>query len=243
MSSTFGHLFRVTTFGESHGRALGAVVEGCPPGLALSDADIQPQLNRRRPGQSGLTTPRAEQDRIAILSGVEGGRTLGGPIAMMVQNLDMRPVDYWEQPEAPRPSHADYTYHLKYGLTASSGGGRASARETLARVAAGTVAEKMLSEMFGISIVAWVSAVGSVKAPEIDDPGLTREKVDSSPVRCPDPALCARMAEVIEEAKKDHDSIGGIVSCVCRESGGGRPVFDKPPLFAHDVLTVGCARF
>jgi chorismate synthase len=245
MSNSFGHTFVVTTFGESHGRAVGAVVDGCPAGLALSEADIQPQLDRRRPGQSGLTTARAEKDRVALLAGVENGRTLGGPIAMVVQNQDIRPVDYWDQPAAPRPSHADYTYRLKYGVLASSGGGRASARETLARVAAGAVAEKLLRDRFGVSLAAWVSAVGPVQAPDPDLAGLTRDVVDASPVRCPDAAAAARMVEAIEQAKKERDSVGGMVTCVCRgvPAGWGEPVFDKlHALLAHAMLSIPAAR-
>ena len=163
MSSTFGTVFRTTTFGESHGAAVGAVIDGCPPGLALSEADIQPQLTRRRPGQSALTTPRDEQDRVRILSGVEAGMTLGTPIALEVMNEAQRPGDYRELQSVPRPSHADYTYRMKYGVAARSGGGRASARETIGRVAAGAVAEKMLRDRRGTEIVAFVCAVADVE--------------------------------------------------------------------------------
>jgi chorismate synthase len=154
MSSTFGTLFRVTTFGESHGQGVGAVIDGCPPQMPLDETDIQPQLDRRRPAQSELTTPREEADRVAILSGAENGLTLGSPIALMVKNTDQRPADYRRMRSVPRPSHADYTYRIKYGIQASSGGGRASARETVGRVAAGAVAEKFLSKRYGIEIVA-----------------------------------------------------------------------------------------
>ena len=169
MSSTFGTLFRVTTFGESHGKGVGAVVDGCPPRLSLSEADIQPQLDRRRPGQSAVTTARDEADTVTILSGVENGKTLGTPIALLVANRDQRPGDYKEMLNIPRPSHADYTYQIKYGIRASSGGGRASARETIGRVAAGAIAEKYLREKFGVEIVAWVSSVGAVDAPDLSE--------------------------------------------------------------------------
>jgi len=163
MSSTFGTLLRVTTFGESHGKAVGAILDGCPANLPLSEADLQPQLDRRRPGQSDLTTPRDEADAVTILSGVENGVTLGTPIALSVNNKDQRPNDYGEMTDVPRPSHADYTYLMKYGVKASSGGGRSSARETIGRVAAGTIAEKWLKTRFGdVSIVAYVNAVGAV---------------------------------------------------------------------------------
>lgn len=245
MSSSFGRVFTVTTFGESHGRAVGAVVEGCPAGLKLEEADIQPQLDRRRPGQSRLTTPRNEKDRVMLLSGVDNGRTLGGPIAMMVHNQDVRPVDYWEQPAAPRPSHADYTYRLKYGAHAASGGGRASARETIARVAAGAIAEKLLRDRFGVDIVAWVGAVGGVQAPSFEDSRLARAEVDASPVRCPDEEYGAKMVEAIEQAERAGDSVGGVVACVCRNVPGGlgEPVFDKlHALLAHAMLSIPAAR-
>ena len=161
MSSTFGTLFRVTTFGESHGSDVGVVIDGCPPGLGLTEAAIQAQLDRRRPGQSALTSRRDEADRVVIRSGVESGATLGTPIALTVANEDARPADYAELNDIPRPSHADFTYRAKYGVAARSGGGRASARETIGRVAAGAVAEAVLRERYGIEIVAWVDAVGA----------------------------------------------------------------------------------
>ena len=229
MSSTIGTRFKVTTFGESHGSAVGAVVDGCPPRIRLSEADIQPQLDRRRPGQSLLTTARKERDRVVILSGVDKEMTLGTPIALTVQNTDYRPSDYMDISEAPRPSHADYTYRKKYGIQASSGGGRASARETVARVAAGAIAEKFLKSIHGIKIVAWVSSVGTVDAPDLMDSDVTREKVDSSAVRCPDQESAKHMSEVIKAAKNEDDSVGGIITCICRNvpAGWGEPVFDK----------------
>lgn len=229
MSSSFGTLFRVATFGESHGVGVGAVVDGCPPNLSLCEADIQEQLDRRRPGQSELTTPRQEADRVTILSGVENGRTLGTPIGLLVRNQDQRPGDYGEMDLVPRPSHADYTYQVKYGVAARSGGGRASARETIGRVAAGAIAEKLLRERWGVEIVAWVSSVGAVEAPPADLAGLGRAQVDATAVRCPDPAAAERMTGLIREVRDAQDSIGGVVSCVCRNvpAGWGEPVFDK----------------
>lgn len=228
--STTGTRFRVTTFGESHGPCVGAVVDGCPARLALTEDDIQPQLDRRRPGQSELTTPRREADRCRIVSGVEGGLTLGTPICIEVANRDQRPGDYGEMSNIPRPSHADYTYKVKYGILASSGGGRASARETVGRVAAGAVAQKLLAGRYGVSIVAWVSSVGTVDAPaDLETQLLTREQIDRHPVRCPDAASAAAMESLIRAVKDEKDSLGGVVTAVCRNvpAGWGEPVFDK----------------
>jgi chorismate synthase len=229
MSSTFGTLFKVTTFGESHGKGVGAIVDGCPPGLHLSEDDIQPQLDRRRPGQTHLTTDREEADRVTILSGVENGRALGTPIAMSVANKDQRPGDYAQMRSIPRPSHADFTYQMKYGIRTSSGGGRSSARETIGRVASGAIAEKFLYEDYGLEIVAWVSSVGRITAGEIDETTINRATVDETAVRCPSPEKAEQMMQAIVAAKEDKDSLGGIVSCVCRNvpAGLGEPVFDK----------------
>lgn len=230
MSSTTGTMFRVTTFGESHGRGIGAVVDGCPSRLPLNETDLQKQLDRRRPGQSSLTTTRAEKDLVQILSGVENGLTLGTPIALFVENTDRRPTDYEHLRNVPRPSHADYTYQMKYGITAASGGGRASARETIGRVAAGTIAEKFLATKYGVRIVAWVSTVGEITAPDLfSDEEITREMVDRFPVRCPHEETALRMADLIEAVRDDNDSIGGIVSCLCLgvPAGWGEPIFDK----------------
>jgi chorismate synthase len=229
MSSTFGTLLKVSTFGESHCKGVGAILDGCPPGMRLCEADIQPQLDRRRPGQSKLTTDRREADRVTIFSGVENGRTLGTPIGLFVPNKDQRPGDYKEMSNIPRPSHADFTYQMKYGIRASSGGGRSSARETIGRVAAGSVAEKMLAEAFGVAIVAWVGAVGEIQAAEADAQAITRGQVDASPMRCPDAAASEQMAALVTRVKEEKDSVGGIVTCVCRNvpAGWGEPVFDK----------------
>jgi len=241
MSSTFGTVFRVATFGESHCKGVGAVVDGCPPRIPLSEADIQAQLDRRRPGQGKITTDRRESDTITILSGVENGLTLGTPIGLLVPNRDQRPGDYAEMRNIPRPSHADYTYQMKYGIRAASGGGRASARETVGRVAAGAVAEKFLSLAWGVEIVAWVSGVGELSAPLPDLDILTREMVDQTLVRCPDPASAGQMSEAILKAREEADSIGGVVSCVCRNvpPGWGEPVFDKlEARLAHAMLSI-----
>jgi chorismate synthase len=229
MSSTFGTLLRVTTFGESHCKGVGAVVDGCPPRMALSEADIQPQLDRRRPGQSRLTTDRKEADAVTILSGVENGHTLGTPIALFVANRDQRPADYRDLQSVPRPSHADFTYQMKYGIRAASGGGRSSARETVGRVAAGAIAEKYLREAFGVEIVAWVQAVGELAAEGIDPETVSREAVDASAVRCPEGRSAEAMQAAIVAAREAADSLGGVVACVCRRVpvGLGEPVFDK----------------
>lgn len=229
MSSTFGTLYRVTTYGESHCKGVGAIVDGCPSGLSLEEADIQPQLDRRRPGQSALTTGREEGDKVALLSGVENGKTLGTPISLFVANKDQRPSDYKKMSNVPRPSHADYTYQLKYGIRASSGGGRASARETVGRVAAGAVAEKFLREAYGVEIVAWVQSVGDIDAGDVDMEKVERVLVDGNAVRCPEAKAAEKMIKAIEEAKAAKDSVGGVVACVCRNvpAGWGEPVFEK----------------
>jgi len=241
MSSFLGTLFRVSTFGESHGVGVGAVVDGCPAGLQLSAADIQTQLDRRRPGQSDLTTPREEADQVTILSGVEDGLTLGTPIGLLVHNQDQRPGDYGEMSQVPRPSHADFTYQSKYGTRASSGGGRSSARETIGRVAAGAIAEKILREEWGVEIVAWVSSVGSEQASAIDPDTVSRDQVDATLSRCPDQPSAERMEKLVREVLAAKDSIGGVVSCVCRNvpAGWGEPVFDKlEALLAQAMLSL-----
>ncbi len=229
MSSTFGRLLRVTTFGESHCKGVGAILDGCPPKLALDEEDIQKQLDRRRPGQSRLSTDRQESDRVTILSGVENGLTLGTPIGLFVANKDHIPGDYQTMRFIPRPSHADYTYQIKYGVRASSGGGRSSARETIGRVAAGAIAEKYLQEQHNVEIVAWVSSVGPIDAAAVCVESIDRVSVDQTVVRCPDPTTAAKMAERISQLKEAGDSVGGVVTCVARNVpvGLGEPVFDK----------------
>jgi chorismate synthase len=259
MGNTFGTLFRVTTWGESHGGGVGAVVDGCPPRLPLSESDIQPQLDRRRPGQSRLTTPRQESDTVRILSGVFEGRTLGTPILLMVPNEDARPGAYESFRDLYRPSHADFTYDAKYGIRTWQGGGRSSARETVGRVAAGAIAEKILRLGAGIEIMAWVRRIGAIEAglgeleclgsaagetdsaartPPAAQPRqgsplsplrFTREMIDATPVRCPDAEAAALMIAAIEDARREGDSLGGVIECVARgvPAGLGDPVFDK----------------
>ncbi|CAI7614608.1 unnamed protein product [Penicillium glandicola] len=257
--STWGQHFRVTTYGESHCRSVGCIVDGCPPGMELTEADIQPQMTRRRPGQSALTTPRDEKDRVEIQSGTEFGVTLGTPIAMVVRNEDQRPKDYGGSTMDlyPRPSHADFTYLEKYGVKASSGGGRSSARETIGRVAAGAIAEKFLSQAHNIEIVAFVSSVGNeyLFPPTPEHPSastnpeflklietIDRKTVDSfAPIRCPETAAAARMTKVIEKFRDNHDSIGGTVTCVIRNVpvGLGEPCFDKlEAKLGHAMLSI-----
>ena len=227
MASTFGHLFRVTSFGESHGRAVGAVVDGCPPRVAIDPEAIQRELDRRRPGQSKLVSQRAEDDRVEILSGVRDGLSLGTPIALVVWNKDARAKDYGAIAQAYRPSHADFTYDAKYGIQAASGGGRASARETIARVAAGAIAAEVLGGI-GVDVIGWVSQVGAVDA-AVDIESVSRESVEATPVRCPDPEAAAAMIEAIQAARKSGDSLGGVVTAVAKNvpAGLGDPVFDK----------------
>lgn len=226
--SSFGTLFRVSTFGESHGGCVGAVVDGCPPGLELSESDIQPDLDRRRPGQSSITTPRKETDTISILSGVFEGNTTGTPILLLAHNKDMRPEDYNRLGNLYRPSHADFTYELKYGRRDWRGSGRASARETLARVAAGAIARKYLAENYNVNIYAYVQQVGSYVA-ECDPLSVKRSEVEETPVRCPDRKAAQKMIKLIEQVRDDGDSIGGVVQCVATgvPAGLGEPVFDK----------------
>ena len=241
MANTFGTLFRTTTFGESHCRGVGVIVDGCPSRLPLTEADIQPQLNRRRPGQSDLTTPRNEADEVTIQSGTEFGVTLGTPISLFVANGDQRPVDYGAMERIARPSHADYTTMRKYGVKASSGGGRSSARETIGRVAAGAIAEKLLGATFGVEIVAWVSAVGEIAAPAVDMDSIARRDVDATLIRCPDAPSAARMMQIVREAKAAGDSVGGTITCVCRgvPAGWGEPVFDKlEAVLAQAMLSI-----
>jgi len=224
---------------------VGAVVDGCPPRLELSEKDIQPQLDRRRPGQSDLTTPRSESDTVTIVSGTENGLTLGTPIALLVPNKDQRPGDYSEMDDVPRPSHADFTYLSKYGIKASSGGGRSSARETIGRVAAGAIAEKILRQLHGIEIVAWVHSVGEIEAQGIDMNSIDRPTIDRSPVRCPDSTSSAKMIELISRLRDEKDSTGGTIICACRNvpAGWGDPVFDKlEARLAHAMMSLPATR-
>ena len=228
MGNTFGQLFRVTTWGESHGGAIGAVVDGCPPLLPLSEADIQPDLDRRAPGQSAIVTQRKETDTVRILSGVFEGATLGTPISLTVPNQDMRSEDYREIQEKYRPSHADYTYDAKYGVRDWRGGGRTSARETAARVAAGAIARKLLRERYRVEVIAWVSKVGRLSV-ESDVETVTVEQVEATPIRCPDTKTAAQMIAAVEAARKAGNSLGGVITCAVRgcPPGWGEPVFDR----------------
>ncbi|TNE43594.1 MAG: chorismate synthase [Deltaproteobacteria bacterium] len=226
--NSLGLMFRISTFGESHGGAVGVVVDGCPPGLALSEEDIQPELDRRKPGQSRITTPRKEQDQIQIYSGVFEGHTTGTPILIMARNKDARPEDYHHLKELYRPSHADYTYEMKYGRRDWRGSGRASARETLARVAGGAIAKKFLKEKLGVEILSYVQQVGSIQT-HLEDSQIHAEAIEANIVRCPDPTVADEMIQFIEEVKEDGDSVGGVVRCIIRNVpvGLGEPVFDK----------------
>lgn len=228
MSSSFGQIFRVHTWGESHGGAVGVVIDGCPAQLPLHVAEIQVELDRRRPGQSRLTTPRQEADRAEILSGVFEGRTLGTPILVMVRNEDARPEAYAEMRDVYRPSHADFTYEAKYGIRNWQGGGRASARETIGRVAAGAIARKLLRHFGCGEIVAFVSQAHTIEA-KCDALAVTREQVEASITRCPDPAAAEEMIRRIDDARRAGDSLGGVVTCVAHDvpAGLGEPVFDK----------------
>jgi len=226
--SSFGQLFRISTFGESHGGAVGVVLDGCPPRLKLDLEAIQFDLDRRRPGQSRLVTQRNEDDHVEILSGLFEGRTLGTSIAMLVPNLDARPGAYEDMKDLFRPSHADFTTEEKYGVRNWQGGGRASARETIGRVAAAAVARQLLAKACGIEVLAWVSSVRDIEA-EVDATTVTLGDVEADPTRCPDITAAAEMTEAIEAARADGNSLGGTVTCVARNvpAGLGEPVFDK----------------
>ena len=228
MGSSFGDLFRISTFGESHGGGVGVIVDGCPPRLALDLAAIQAELDRRKPGQSKITTPRKEDDQVEILSGLLDGVTLGTPIAMVVRNKDQRPKDYREMEVAFRPSHADATYQAKYGIQARSGGGRASARETIGRVAAGAIAKQLLAQAHGTEVIAWVRRIHEIEA-SVDQAAVTLDDVEATIVRCPDRTVAEQMIERIEAIGREGDSCGGVIECVVRRPpvGLGMPVFDK----------------
>lgn len=229
MGNTFGQLFRVTTFGESHGGGIGVVIDGCPARIEISEAEIQRELDRRRPGQSKLTTQRKEEDRCEILSGVFEGKTLGTPIALLVRNKDARSEDYSEIAHKFRPSHADYTYEAKYGIRNWQGGGRASARETIGRVAAGAIAKKILSALHkNFELVAYVTQIHEVTA-NIDRSTVKMNDVEKNIVRCPDAAAAKKMISLVEDVRDAGDSVGGVIECVARgiPPGLGEPVFDK----------------
>ena len=244
MSNTFGQFFRVTTWGESHGISIGCVIDGCPAGIEIDVADIQPALDRRRPGQSVLTTPRGEKDEIKILSGVFEGKSIGAPIALALFNHDADSSKYEDLKDLYRPSHADFTYEAKYGHRDWRGGGRTSARETAARVAAGAIAEKILRDQYGIEIIAWVSDVAHVGS-KVDVSSVTKATVDANDVRCPDPAAAEEMEAYIREVRKQKDSVGGCVRCVIRNvpAGIGEPVFDRlEAVLAHAMLSLPASK-
>ncbi|MCG5058773.1 chorismate synthase [Limnoraphis robusta Tam1] len=228
MGNSFGHLFRITTFGESHGGGVGVVIDGCPPRLKIDASEIQAELDRRRPGQSKITTPRKETDTCEILSGVFEGQTLGTPLTILVRNQDTRPQDYSQMETAYRPSHADATYDAKYGIRNWQGGGRSSARETIGRVAAGAIAKKILKQVVGVEIVGYVKRIKDLEG-IVDLDTVTLEQVESNIVRCPDTECAQKMIELIEQVRDQGDSIGGVVECVARNmpKGLGSPVFDK----------------
>jgi chorismate synthase len=245
MSNTFGELFRVTTFGESHGGGIGVVIDGCPPRIEISEAEIQRELDRRRPGQSKLTTQRKEEDRCELLSGIFEGRTLGTSIAILVRNKDARPEDYREMAQKFRPSHADYTYEAKYGIRNWQGGGRASARETIGRVAAGAIAKKTLSALYpDFELVAYVTQIHEVTA-KIDRSTVTINDVERNVVRCPDAAAAKKMISLVEQTRDAGDSVGGVIECVARgvPPGLGEPVFDKLEAdLAKSMLSIPAAK-
>lgn len=226
--NTYGHLFRITTFGESHGLAVGVVIDGCPAGLVLDMDFIQNELDRRRPGQSAIVTQRKEEDKIQIISGVFEGKTTGTPLTILVWNEDAKSKDYSHIADKFRPSHADYTYQVKYGVRDYRGGGRSSARETLARVAAGAIAKLCLQQLAGVEIKAYVSQVGSIKL-EKNYQDLDLTLTETNEIRCPDNQVAQKMIAYIKEVRKNGDTIGGVVSCVCQNvpAGLGEPVFDK----------------
>jgi chorismate synthase len=226
--NSFGQLFKITTCGESHGGALGVIIDGCPPELAITEAEIQQELDRRKPGQSAITTPRKEEDRIHILSGVFEGKTTGTPILLLAYNADAKSEDYDELKAVYRPSHADYTYFMKYGLRDFRGSGRASARETLARVAAGAIAKKYLKQHLNIEILSFVEQVGMIRA-ELDHREVSIKSIEKNIIRCPDESIAKEMIQLIETVKQDGDSIGGVIKGVIRNApvGLGEPVFDK----------------
>ncbi len=227
MGNIFGHCFRVTTFGESHGAAVGCVIDGCPPNIEISETEIQKDLERRRPGQSKITTPRDEKDKIEILSGIFKNQTTGTPIMLLVRNKNQKSSDYDHLKNVFRPGHADFTYEKKFGIRDFRGGGRSSARETIARVAAGTIAKKFLQAQ-GITITAFVSAVGKIQL-DNDFEKIEFRNIEKNIVKCPDLKIAQKMEETILSAKEKGDSVGGIISCIVQNApiGLGAPAFDK----------------
>jgi len=244
VGSSFGKLFNISTFGESHGGGIGVVVDGCPARLPITAEELQRDLDRRRPGQSRLTTPRDEADQVEILSGVFEGLTLGTPIGLLVRNQDARGSAYEPMKDIYRPSHADYTYEAKYGIRNWRGGGRASARETIGRVAAGAIARKLLAQVAGIEVLAWVQSVQDIAA-DIDPAQVELAQVEASPTRCPDARAAELMYQRIDEARRNRDSLGGVVQCIARRvpPGWGEPVFDRLEAdLAHALLSLPASK-
>ena len=227
--NTIGEIFKVTTFGESHGGAVGCVIDGIPAGFEIDISFIEEELSRRATGQSKITSQRKEKDKLEILSGIFEGKTIGTPVCILVKNKDAHSEDYLYLKDKYRPNHADYTYEMKYGLRAWAGGGRASARETTARVIAGAIAKDILRKMFDLEIIGFVKQIGNIEVSKFDLEKLTKAKIESNIVRCPDSAVADKMIELIEEIKKDGDSVGGVVGCIAKNMlvGLGEPVFDK----------------
>ena len=226
--NSFGQIFKITTCGESHGGAVAVIIDGAPAGIEITVEEIQQELDRRKPGQSAITTPRSEADLIHALSGIFEGKTTGTPILLMAYNKDQRSADYDHLKNIFRPSHADFTYLMKYGMRDYRGSGRASARETLARVAAGAIAKKYLKQELGIEILSYVEQVGPIKA-DIDHTRVETLQIEDNIIRCPDPVVAAEMIRLVEEVRDDGDSIGGVIKCVIRNApaGLGEPVFDR----------------
>ena len=238
--NTFGKLFTVTTFGESHGPALGAIVDGCPPGLALTEADLQHDLDRRRPGKSRHVSPRREPDAVRILSGVFEGRTTGAPIGLLIENVDQKSKDYSDLMDRFRPGHADYTYHHKYGLRDYRGGGRSSARETAMRVAAGAIAKKYLRERYGVRIRGYLAQLGPIQPTKV-----VWEEVDNNPFFCPDPDQVAELEQFMDALRKSGDSIGARVTIIASgvPAGWGEPVFDRLDAdIAHALMSINAVK-
>ena len=245
MSSTFGKIFSVSTWGESHGQAVGSVLDGCPAGLPLTEEEVQAELNRRRPGQNKMTTPRDEKDQVKILSGVFEGKTTGTPISFAVFNEDQRSHDYSEIQKWYRPGHADLCYDLKYGFRDYRGGGRSSARETIGRVAAGAVAKKLLKQVAGTEILAWVNSIGNVDCGPLNLNELSLDQIEASPVRCPDPEASAKMEQVVMDARSNMDSVGGTVCLLVKNPpvALGEPVFDRlDALLAQAMLSIPASK-
>ena len=239
--NSIGKLFTLTSFGESHGPAIGGVVDGCPPGLALTEDDIQRELDRRRPGKTRHTTQRKEPDRVTILSGVFSGKTTGAPIALLIENVDQKPGDYSAIKDKFRPGHADYTYYRKYGIRDYRGGGRASARETAVRVAAGAIARKYLRERYGTVVVAYLSRLGAI----VCDRHVDLEQVDSNPFFCADRSVLKQLEQYIDTLRKEGDSVGAMIHGIARNviPGLGEPVYDRLDAdLAHAMMSINAVK-